>query len=110
MRAKGFTKNLYATKFELNSECLDKDGISKTATTSMDKMGSSICINVEKLVDDFGPYIQDSDIIGLLMHEYSHHFGYEDKDHSFAAAVAESYQKDSENRNEEGVPLNYLIK
>ena len=110
MRARGFAKNLFATEFELKEKCIDKDGLSKTATTSMNVMGSVICINAAKLVDDFGPYIQDSDIVGLLMHEYSHHFGYEDKDHSFAAAIAETFQADSERRNEEGDPLNYFIK
>lgn len=110
MRSRGFAKNLFETPFVMKDKCIDKEGVSKTATTSINKMGSEICINTEKLVDDFGPYIQDSDIIALLMHEYSHHFGYEDMDHSFAAAIADAYQKDSENRNEEGDPLNFLIK
>jgi hypothetical protein len=110
MRDRGFGSDVYKTQFKLEKTCLDKNGISKTATTSMNEMNSEICINAEKFVNEFGPYIQDSDVVGLLMHEYSHHFGYEDADHSFASSIAESYQKDSERRNEEGEPLNYLIK
>ena len=110
MQKRGLGKDIYSTNFKLEKSCVDKNGIEKTATTEMNVMNSSICINVEKFVDDFGPYIQDSDIIGLLMHEYSHHFGYSDEKHEFAAGVTEFYQKDNERRNEEGDPLNYLIK
>jgi len=107
---RGLNKDIYLSEFKIEKKCIDKNGIEKTATTEMNVMNSAICINVERFVEEFGPYIQDSDIVGLLMHEYSHHFGYLDENHVFAASVADFYQKDNENRNQDGEPLNYLIK
>jgi hypothetical protein len=110
MIARGFGKDLSQTKFILAERCMDSKSVEKTASAKMDEPRSDICINPDRVVEDFGPYIQDSDLMGLMMHEFSHHYGYEDADHSFAAAIALEYQLDNERRNQEGDPLNYLIK
>lgn len=110
MIEKGFAQDISSLKFVRSSKCLDSNGADKTAVASMNVPRSSICINVEKFVNEFGPYIQDSDVLGLVMHELAHHYGYEDADHGFAAAVANVWQSDNERRSEDGEPLNYFIK
>ena len=76
----------------------------------MNEPRSDICVNPERIANEFGPYIQDSDLMGLMMHEFAHHYGYLDEDHSFGASIASAYQYDNEYRNQEGEPLNHLIK
>ena len=110
MIKRGFGNDLNKTKFVIASSCKDRHGDEKSAVAKMNAPQSDICVSAAKIVNEFGPYIQDSDLMGLMMHEFSHHYGYEDADHSFAAAVAIEYQSDSEERNQEGDPLNYLIK
>lgn len=100
MVQKGFSVDRMKTKFVVKAQCVDSAGVSKSAVAAMNKPGSDICINVKRIVDEFGPYIMDSDIIGLAMHEYAHHYGFLDEDHSFAAAAALAWQKDSEERDE----------
>lgn len=109
MLDKGFGKDLSQTKFVLSKKCLDKEGIEKSASTEMNVPRADICVNPERIAREFGPYIQDSDLMGLMMHEFAHHYGYSDIDHSFAASIASAYQADNEYRNQEGDPLNYLI-
>ena len=106
----GFAQDIQSISFTRSAKCIDKNGVEKTAVASMNKPRSPICINVERFADEFGPYVQDSDVLGLVMHELSHHYGFEDADHSFAAAIAKEWQLDNERRNEEGEPLNYFIK
>lgn len=110
MIARGFGKNLMKTKFVMAESCFDSKGDSKTAVAEMNKPASDVCVSPSRIVDDFGPYIQDSDIMGLMMHELAHHYGYEDADHSFAAAIADEYQRDNEEKNQDGMPLNYLVR
>lgn len=109
MIKKGFQSELNKVEFILSDRCLDLNGVEKSATAKMNKPGSKICVNPDRIVAEFGPYIQDSDLVGLAMHELAHHYGFEDADHSFAAAVALEWQKDSEQRNQDGEPLNSLI-
>ncbi len=109
MLSKGFGKNLAQTKFVMKKSCKDKNGVEKTAVARISAPATDICINPSRFVEEFGPYIQDSDVMSLMMHELSHHYGYEDQDHSFAAAIASEYQKDNERRSQDGSPLNYLF-
>ena len=110
MITRGFGKNLMKTKFVMTDSCVDSKGDSKTAVAEMNQPAGDICVSPSRIVDDFGPYIQDSDIMGLMMHELAHHYGYEDADHSFAAAIADEYQRDNEEKNQDGMPLNYLVR
>ncbi len=110
MIQKGFARDLEKTKFVLSDACLDHLGTERTAVAKMNAPGTDICVNPARIVDGFGPYIQDSDLIGIMMHEFAHHYGYEDSDHSFAANFAMDYQLDNEERNQDGAPLNYLLK
>lgn len=110
MIAKGFGRDLAKTKFVMSERCVDRFNIERTAVATMNVPASDICINPARLVDEFGPYIQDSDIMGLMIHEFAHHYGYEDTDHFLASSVAMDYQLDNEDRNQDGAPLNYLIK
>ncbi len=109
MIKKGFQSDLNKVEFILSDRCLDLNGVEKSATAKMNKPGSKICVSPDRIVAEFGPHIQDSDLVGLAMHELAHHYGFEDTDHSFAAAVALEWQKDSEQRNQDGEPLNSLI-
>ncbi len=97
MISKGFLADLKTVKFIASKKCVDSDGVERAASTTMNRPGADICFNPERIVDEFGPYIQDSDLVGLVMHEFAHHYGYEDTDHFFAAHVAMEYQKKSNN-------------
>lgn len=97
MIAKGFLADLKTVKIVASKKCVDSSGVERTASAYMNKPGSDICFNPDRIVDEFGPYIQDSDLVGLVMHEFAHHYGYEDTDHFFAAHVAMEYQKKSNN-------------
>ncbi len=110
MLDKGFASDIYKTEFEISKSCIDSRGKNKAAVATINAPRTSICINPDVIVKDFGPYIQDSDLVALIMHEFSHHYGHMDADHSFAAAVAQVYQEDSERENQEGSPLNYLLR
>ncbi len=58
------------------------------ATSKMGDLRGEICFDVELLLSLNTTL---AELIGLAFHEYAHHFGYPDKEHNLAAAVAEAY-------------------
>lgn len=110
MKARGLAQEIERLNFDLRSECLDQAGLKRTATSQANVMGSSICIDLDRFIDGFGPYIQDSDIIALVMHELTHHFGFEDKNHHFAASIAQAWQSHAEQKSFSGEVTNFFVK
>lgn len=79
--------------YKVSSVCLDKNKQSKAATadiTANPPLNPEVCINPDKIISDLGTNITDSALIGIVAHELSHFYGYEDIDHSLAAAAAET--------------------
>lgn len=104
----GLREDIKKIEFVISRKCLDQSNIERSASTKMNDRGGVICINPYRIVDEFGPYIQSSDIIGLVMHEIAHHYGYEDEDHFFAASMAMNHYEVDEVHRLKGYDLRLI--
>lgn len=109
MLDRGLVDDINNTKI-IEGTCFDKNGIQRTATSAMNQKGADICFDSRRVVEALGAHIPDSSLLSLLIHEYAHHFGYEDADYAIAQAVLIAIQKESEAMLERGENPNNLIK
>ena len=94
MYSKGFSEHLESSVVHVKSECsVIKDGKKeiKSATALMDKPQSPIC---------FSPWVFSESVefknaaevfYGLMIHEFAHHYGHMDEDHSLASEITQTY-------------------
>lgn len=96
---KGLIQDFKNATYDLEQKCVDETGTEKSASTTKvdlsenpNQPSPSICINVRKLAEEAASY---QDIVGLLFHEHSRHFGMEDSSnldlHPIADFVTEKY-------------------
>ncbi|MEQ1724108.1 MAG: hypothetical protein ABL930_13110, partial [Pseudobdellovibrio sp.] len=79
--------------YKVSGLCVDKNNLSKSATaaiTTNPPSSPEVCVNPNKIISDLGTNITDSALVGIVVHELSHFYGYEDADHSLATAAAET--------------------
>lgn len=75
--------------YELQSECRDKYGNSVAATALNNDYRGPICFSAKRLAE---MSVGKAEIIGLALHEYAHHFGFEDMDSAIYLAVFKTVQ------------------
>jgi len=92
MFANGYWEDFRDTEIVIKDKCIDMYGKERAATSPMNQMRGTICLNPNAVIDDLGYTIPDSALIALILHEYAHHFGYEDKDYSFAVDIANAIE------------------
>lgn len=97
--SKGMTRDIRNSAISLMQECsIEFNGkkVIKSAAAKMNRPGTSICVNAIAIVDSLGTELRNGTLMGLLVHEYAHHFGVLDEDHSLAIAVAEAIETEDE--------------
>lgn len=92
MVERGVIKALWATKFVLSKECVDTFEGKKRSATAVMNVGPSdryeICVDLQKIASDLGPQITDGELVGLIVHELAHFYGYLDANRKIATTVA----------------------
>ncbi len=106
MKNNGLAEDIRKSSYQTNEICRDENEVEKEGVATGVR-GDSICFSVEKLLNnwyDSNPKITWSELqerlMALAVHEHSHHFGYEDRDHAIyafaqerAAAFVEGYDR-----------------
>jgi hypothetical protein len=92
MVERGVIKALWKTKFVLSKECIDTfEEKKKSATAVMNPTSIEqyeICVDLRKIANDLGPQITDGELVGLMVHELAHFYGYLDANRKIATTVA----------------------
>jgi hypothetical protein len=92
MVERGVVKALWKTKFVFSQLCVDTfEGKKRSATAVMNATSTEqyeICIDLKKIASDLGPQIPDGELVGLMVHELAHFYGYLDADRKIATTVA----------------------
>lgn len=98
MLNRGLLKDVALTQVKLKEKCIiyrDDVPVEVTAGTLMDIPQSEVCINPYRFVDSTGGVLKESLFLGFMLHEYAHHYGYLDLDHSFGVAMTEAIELSS---------------
>ena len=78
-------KAIFHARYEFKSPCIDAYGKRRSAVAKRWDRGGSICVDLDRMAKRRPAW---NEVLGLMMHEFAHHFGIEDKDHTLAAYVA----------------------
>lgn len=84
--------------------CRDSKGDPWAATAKLNDIGGEICVSALRLVEIQADPLE---VVGLMLHEHAHHYGYEDKDHKMfdvALAVERKELRDWPNSCYESIP------
>jgi hypothetical protein len=91
--SKGLLEDIQAASYEFKSKCMDEDGAEHAASTLKTDLSlnpnqphPAICINIKKLALE---HATREEVIGLLFHEHSRHFGQEDTDEAGFHPIAD---------------------
>ena len=98
--SKGMIGDIRNSRISLMQECsieIKGKKVIKSAAAKMNQPGTSICVNPIGIVDSLGTELRNGTLLGLLVHEFAHHYDVLDEDHSLAIAVAEAIETDDEN-------------
>ena len=100
---RGVLEDVRAAKLRAESECIDKHNLphefsTRTALPGQAFVGAAICYSPELIAARFdtsnsSPLNLNRFLVGILVHEYARHFGYEDPDLSLAIDVAVAMTK-----------------
>jgi hypothetical protein len=87
---RGLLEDIRLSPFNFQPTCIDYKNRQKAATAKMKDEQGPICWSL--------PFLSlrkptASDMIGIGFHEFIHHFGYKDDDHSLAAKFKDSYAR-----------------
>lgn len=92
MVERGVVDALWKTKFVFSKQCVDTyEGKKRSATAVMNPTSPDqyeICVDLNKIAHDLGPQIPDGELVGLMIHELAHFYGYRDTDRKIATTVA----------------------
>ena len=115
--ARGILEDFKHAPYVLRTACFDENGIERSASTSKVDLSNQstpvrpeICINVRKLALEKA---NRANIIGLLAHEHSRHFGEEDTDelglHPLAEFVTVKHEYLTDSVLSSGQPLGGIV-
>lgn len=92
MVERGVINALWKTRFVLSKECVDTFEGKKRSATAVMNVGTAdqyeICVDLNKIANDLGPQITDGELVGLIVHELAHFYGYLDANRKIATTVA----------------------
>lgn len=89
----GLLEDIKNSPFEFKDECLDSDGKARPATAVRDDRNGPICFGLRELA------IQNptqTELYAIMLHEFAHHFGEQDEDHSLAIELEDLTHSDVE--------------
>lgn len=90
--ARGLNDDINESVYQLSDQCVDEENQTHAASTEIGKRNANICLDLNKLS---AQNIVKGELIGLLLHEHAHHFGYKDTEemHRLISVIANQYSE-----------------
>lgn len=87
-RIGALARDIHHSRYVVRSECLDRNGVARAATSTLNDPGGEICFDAGRIAEQ---RIVLSELVGLALHEHAHHFGDADENHLWVALANRIY-------------------
>lgn len=91
----GLVQDIADSQVRLRNLCfIEIEGVKleRAATSLMNAKGTDICVDPVRMAKGLDGFARSSVLFGLMFHEYAHHFGHLDLDHSMAIEIARALE------------------